>query len=142
MRCECQFPILFKKTRDRKLTPRAGVRDIEVVSAFLRWELSSRFPRDPVSEDRRLALELSGFIGWVHPIGDFRRVSCLRDMSISCQEIVKMRRSSLQPCFVWRRMVVRGCESFCRCLCWTVLRQSYEVINAVRADRLYAARGT
>jgi len=78
---------LLLKTKGRNLTPRAGVGDIEVVSVFLRWELSSRFPGDPVSEDRRLTLELSRFVGWNHPIGDFARVSCLRDVSIFARRL-------------------------------------------------------
>lgn len=87
VRCAANVSSQFwLKVKGRKLTPRAGVGDIEVVSIFLRWELSSRFPRDPVSEDRRLTFELPGFIGRVHPISNFSRVSCLRDVSISARK--------------------------------------------------------
>lgn len=59
------------------LTPRTGIRDIEMVTVFLRGKVRARLSGDPVPEDGLLTLEFTGLVVGIDPVGDLLRVASL-----------------------------------------------------------------
>lgn len=49
--------------------PGTCVRDVEMVSSFLGWELAAFL--DEIAELRLSSFEFAGFVAWCDPVGDF-----------------------------------------------------------------------
>lgn len=63
-------------------TPWTSIRDVEMISVFLRRELSSGLAGDPIPKRRLSALEFSGLVIWIHPGSDLYVISGLSKVSI------------------------------------------------------------
>lgn len=72
-----QLPGKSERAFEGKHTPRTRIGDIEMVSIFLRRELGTGLPRDPVPEDGLAAFELPRLVIRGNPIGDFSLVTGL-----------------------------------------------------------------
>ena len=54
----------------RPMRPRTRIRDIEMVSIFLRWELRAGLILNPVPEDRGLTFEFAALVVGRDPVED------------------------------------------------------------------------
>lgn len=68
-----------------------------MVATFLRWKLGARLFGDPVPKDGLLALEFTGFVVGINPVGDLVGVSSLEIVNSQYMTVIWSCKDILQP---------------------------------------------